>query len=106
MAKLDASIAVNGRSLAQEAEARIAGHFRLEELMGGPRRLTFLAFLATRIEQAEEKWGKDFQSDAPTWALVSAAFDEAMKAVYPSALDRNEAVAQALKNDPAAKIGE
>lgn len=106
MAKLDAAIAISGRSLAQEAEARIAGHFRMEELMGGPRRIVFLAFLAEQIQKAEEEWGKDFQRDAATWTRVKLAFDNALNAVYPSALDRDAAVAQVLANDSDARIQE
>ena len=89
MAKLDAASAENGRSLAQEVEARLSGFFKLEELFGEPRRLIFMTYLADRIRQAEEKWGRDFQRDPATWAVAAAAVNDVMQSAYPGGASKS-----------------
>ena len=95
MAKLDAAVAASGRSLAQEVEAQVQRALALEDLLGGPRRLTFLAFLGQQLLAAEERHGQLWDEDQETWRDAFATVMMAMKALEPDAREAAKAAADA-----------
>lgn len=79
--QLEAVAGANGRSVAQEAEFRLAESFELDELLGGGKTKAFLVELAVQIGRAEDVTGNPWRDDATTyWAarkLVEDALDRA-----------------------------
>lgn len=73
LARLDAAIAANGRSLAQELENRVEQTFQAEDALGGSRTAPILRAMADMIKHAEAKTGESWLDDYATWQVVSRA---------------------------------
>lgn len=83
MAKLDAAIAENGRSLAQELERRVSQSFEIEDELGGPEGVALHRRIAWAIKRADEQAGSRW-TESPTafWSALGA-IEGALEELHP-----------------------
>jgi hypothetical protein len=85
--KIEQAAGRNGRSLTQEAEARLEQLFRDEELLGGPGTADVLLMLARVIRKIEEDTGKPWRQDYDTALVVNLAAARVLQAYSPDPPD-------------------
>lgn len=83
LAKLDAAIAENGRSLAQELENRISRSLEEEAELGGAAGVQLHRLMAQAIRTAENITGQPALEDFRTWQAALAAVKRTMMMFCP-----------------------